>query len=110
MLLKTLGVVMMLDGVLSAMSALPKLDTFAYRSWRDQSLIVAHFFVGALLLLSGRLLTTARSARIAYAALLAALAVACVEGTRFDRLTLAVRAAYTAVALAVLYKTTLPKT
>jgi len=110
MLLKAIGIVMMLDGVLSATVALPKIDTFVYRSWRDQSLVVAHFLVGALLLLSGRLLTSGKGARLGAAALLAALVVAGIETTRFDWPALLLRAGYTAFALAVLYRTTLPKT
>jgi len=120
MLLKALGIVMMLDGALSAMSALPKISTFVYRSWRDESLIAAHFLVGALLLLSGRLLfgnrdrelfrNNSRSLFLPGSTLVAALAVAAIETTRFDWPALALRVAYTVIALAVLYRTTLPKT
>jgi hypothetical protein len=81
-----------------------------YRSWRDQSLVAAHFLIGALLILSGRLLTSGKGARLGSAALLAALVVAGIETTRFDWLALAGRAAYTVAVLAVLYRTTLPKT
>jgi hypothetical protein len=124
--LKTVGALMMLDGVLSAASVLPMLDTFAYRSFRDQSLFVAHVLIGALLLLSGRLLlrkdeigtssganesrSRFRSRFLPVATLVAALVVAVIEATRFDWPVLVLRIGYTAFALAVLYRTTLPKT
>ena len=110
MLLKVVGVVMMLDGVMSAMAALPMVNTFVYRSLRDQSLVVSHFVIGALLLLSGRLLMQTRGARLGAAAVSAALVVACIETTQFDWPALVLRAGYTVFALAVLYRTTLPKT
>ena len=110
MLLKAVGVVMMLDGVLSALPALPKVGTFFYRNWLDQSLILAHFVVGALLLLSGRLLISRRAVQLAPAALLAAFAVTAIETTRFDWPALVFRGGYTLFALAVLYRTTFPKT
>lgn len=110
MLLKLVGVVMMLDGVMSAMAALPMLNTFVYRSLRDQSLVVAHFVIGALLLLAGRLLMQGRGRQIGVGAVSAALVVACVETTRFDWPALVLRVGYTVFVLAVLYRTTLPKT
>ena len=121
MLLKVVGVLMMLDGVMSAMAPLPMLNTFIYRSFRDQSLVVAHFVVGALFLLSGRLLfsenrdrelfrNNSRSLFWGASTLVAALIVAGVETTRFDWLALVLRVGYTVLALAVLYRTTLPKT
>jgi hypothetical protein len=110
MLLKAVGVVMMADGALFAMAALPMLNTIAYRSLRDQSLFAAHLLVGALLLTSGRMLLVRKAASFAAATLVAALIVAAIETTRFDWLALALRAGYTTFALAVLYRTTLPKT
>ncbi len=110
MLLRLVGIVMMLDGVMSAMAALPMLNTFAYRSLRDQSLVVAHVVIGALLLLSGRLLMRGSGARLGAATVSAVFVVACIETTRFDWPALALRAAYTVFALAVLHRTTLPKT
>ena len=101
---------MMLDGVISAMTVLPLIETFVYRSLRDQSLVVAHLIVGTLLLLSGRLPMSGKCARLGSAAILAALVVAAIETTRFDWPTLALRAGYTALALVVLSRTTLPKT
>ncbi len=123
MLLRVIGIVMMLDGVMSAMAALPLVNTFVYRSFRDQSLVVAHFLIGVLLVLSGRLLLSEKRHRVSFsekrhpmsflpaATLVAAFVVACVETTRFDWPALALRAGYTVFALAVLwYRTTLPKT
>lgn len=110
MLLKLAGLVMMLDGVMSAMAALPFVNTFVYRSLRDQSLVVAHFVVGALLVLAGRLLMSGRAARLGVVAISAAFVIACLETTRFDWPALALRAGYTVFALAVLYRTALPKT
>lgn len=116
MLLKALGVIMMLDGVMSAASTLPLVDTFVYRSFRDQSLVVAHFLIGALLLLSGRLLF-AREKRdrdsfsknesrslFPAATLVAALVMAGLEVTRFDWLAFVLRCLYTAGALIVVLK------
>jgi hypothetical protein len=111
MLLKAIGIVMILDGVMSATSALPMIDTFIYRSWRDQSLVVAHVLVGALLLLAGRLLLkrdrdSFRENKIGSlfqcATVVAALVISGLEVTRFDWPTFAVRAAYTAAVLMVL--------
>ena len=110
MLLRVVGIVMMLDGVMSAMAAWPLVCTFAYRNLRDQSLVVAHFVIGALLLLAGRLLMQGKGSRLGVAAISAMFIVACVETTRFNWPTLALRAAYSVFALAVLYRTTLPKT
>ncbi len=113
MLLRAVGVVMMVDGVMSAMAALPMINSFVYRSWRDQSLVVAHFLIGALLLLSGRLLLTEKRRRVSFLGpltLVAALVVACIETTRFDWPALALRVGYTVFGLIVLYRTTLPKT
>jgi hypothetical protein len=111
MLLKATGIVMMLDGVLSAMSTLPKLDTFFYRNWRDQSLVVAHLLIGALLLLSGRLLLkrdrdsfseNKTGTLFQSATLVAALVLSGLEVTRFDWPALVIRAGYTAVVLLIL--------
>jgi hypothetical protein len=110
MLLKLVGLVMMLDGVMQAMAALPIVSTFVYRSLRDQSLVVAHFVVGALLVLSGRMLMSGRGARLGAAAVAAAFVIACIETTRFNWTALALRTGYTIFALAVLYRTNLPKT
>ena len=111
MLLKAVGAVMMVDGVLFAAAALPTLNTFAYRSLRDQSLVVAHFIVGVLLLLSGRLVFSGRTLfLLAASSLIVALAVAGIETTRFDWLGLVLRTGYTAFALMVLFRTTFPKT
>lgn len=110
MLLKVVGIVMMLDGVMSAMAALPMVSTFIYRNLRDQSLVVAHFLIGVLLLLAGRLLMSGKAARLGAIVVSAAFVVACVETTRFTWPALALRAGYTVFALAVLYRTTLPKT
>ena len=121
MLLKVVGIVMMADGVMSAMAAMPMVSTFIYRSLRDQSLVVSHFLIGALFILSGRLLLSekrpglfsekeSRSHFLAMATVVAAFVVACIETTRFTWPALALRAGYTVFALAVLYKTTLPKT
>jgi hypothetical protein len=112
MLLKALGVVMMLDGVLSALPALPKIGTFFYRSWLDQSLILAHFIVGALLLLSGRLLVKRDrdsfpenkiGSLFPSATVVAALVLGGLEVTRFDWPVFAIRAGYTAVVLSILF-------
>ena len=113
MLLKAIGVLMMLDGVLSAMASLPMLDSIVYRSLRDQSLLAAHFLVGALLLLSGRLLLAQKRDRDSFrgnesrsrfpaATLVAALVVSGLEVTRFDWPVFAARCAYTLAAIAVL--------
>lgn len=110
MLLKTIGIVLMLDGVMSAVAAAGAIDTFVYRSLRDQSLVVAHILLGALLVLAGRQLWAGARRTVAAPAVLAMLVISAVEATRFDWLGLAVRAAYSAVVLAVLYRTTLPKT
>jgi hypothetical protein len=122
MLLKAVGAVMMVDGVLFAMAALPVLNTFVYRSLRDQSLVVAHFLVGVLLVTSGRMLLTGKitsgvvsgkrhpTSFFIASTLVAALIVAAIESTRFDWLWLAGRALYTALALAVVLRITLPKT
>ena len=109
MLVKAVGIVMMLDGVMSALLAAGALDTFIYRSLRDQSLAVAHFLVGAALLLAGRLLMQGKGSRLGVAAIAAMFVVACVETSRFNWPALALRAAYTVFALAVLSRTTLPK-
>src|SRR5690349_17651320 len=110
MLIKVAGVALMLDGVLSAMAALPKIDTFIYRSLLDQSLAVAHIVNGALLLLVGRLIFNERPSRLAVAPVIAAFAIAAIETTRFDWLWLVGRGVYTLVVFAVLVRTTLPKT
>jgi EamA domain-containing membrane protein RarD len=110
MLLKVIGIVMMLDGVMSAMAAMPMVSTFVYRNLRDQSLVIAHFVVGAFLVLSGRLLMSNKAGRLAAIAVSAAFVIACVETTKFNWPALALRAGYTVFALAVVYRTTLPKT
>jgi len=101
---------MMLDGVMSAMAALPLVSTFVYRNLRDQSLVVAHFLIGALMVLAGRFLMSNKGARLGAIAVSAALVVACLETTVFNWPALALRTAYTVFALIVLYRTTLPKT
>lgn len=126
MLVRVVGIVMMLDGVMSAMAALPMVNTFVYRGFRDQSLVIAHFLIGALLVLSGRLLFAGQRAEnqhreffsrnnsrcyfLGGATLVVGFVIACIETTRFNWPALALRAGYTVFALAVLYRTTLPKT
>lgn len=112
MLLKLVGIVMMLDGVMSAMAALPMLNTFVYRSLRDQSLVVAHFVIGALLLLAGRQLIRDRDSfsgnesrsLFPAATVVAVLVVSALEVTRFDWPAFALRCAYTIGVLIVLLR------
>ena len=116
MLLKAVGVLMMLDGVLSAASVLPMLDTLVYRSLRDQSLFVAHLLIGALLLLSGRLVFASRKrdrdsfrgnesrSLFSAAILAAALVLSGLEVTRFDWPTFALRCLYSLLAIVVLVR------
>lgn len=110
MLIKVVGIVMMLDGVMLAMAALPMLNSFVYRSFRDQSFVVAHFVIGALLLLAGRQLIRDRDSFLknesrslfAPATVVAVLVVSALEVTRFDWPAFAFRCAYTVAALVVL--------
>ncbi|TAK16208.1 MAG: hypothetical protein EPO35_05775 [Acidobacteria bacterium] len=115
MLVKAVGVVMLLDGVLSAMSAAGKLDTFVYRSLRDQALVVAHFLLGAALVLSGRHLLTEKRHRVSFpendtrcrfaaSTVVAALAINGLETTRFDWPQFAARVIVSAIALFVLWR------
>ena len=94
-LVKAVGVLMMLDGVLSAAAVLPMVDTLVYRSLRDQSLFAAQLLMGALLLLSGRLVLSQKRDRDSFsrnesrslfpAAVLAlSMAMGGLEVTRFD--------------------------
>jgi hypothetical protein len=110
MLLKGVGIALILDGAMSAMVAAGSIDSFVYRNVRDQALVIAHFVVGALLALSGRQLVSASRSGLAIPAVVAALVVAALQATRFEWLGLVERAAYSAVVIAVLYKTTFPKT
>jgi hypothetical protein len=116
MLLKAVGAVMMVDGVLFAMAALPVLNTFVYRSLRDQSLVIAHFLVAVLLVTSGRMLLSADKrdrdsfsknesrSLFALVALVSALAINAFELTRFDWLGFALRAVYTTAVLFVVFR------
>lgn len=114
MLLRVVGVAMMLDGVRSAMSAAAIVDTFFDRNLGDQSLFVANFLVGALLLISGRQLLKKRDrdsfpgnesrSRFAAATLVAALVLSGLETTRFDWPVFAARAVLTLIALVVLWR------
>ncbi len=136
---KVLGVAMMVDGVMQAMAVASLMSTIADRDLRDQSLFAAHLMVGAALIVSGRMLLSVNgrakarpyapaiaqnphaepreyvglsfSSAVPVLALVAALVLSLIEATWFDWIGTAVRAAYTAIALAVLAQsTTLPIT
>ena len=116
MLLKAVGALMMLDGVLSAASVLPMLDTLVYRSLRDQSLFVAHLLIGALLLLAGRLVLASqkrdrdsfreKESRSLFpaATLVASMVIGGLDVTRFDWPIFALRCAYSLLAIVVLLR------
>jgi hypothetical protein len=115
MLLKAVGVLMMLDGVWLAAAVLPMLDTLVYRSLRDQSLFAAHLLIGALLLLSGRLVLSQKRDRDSFprnesrslfpsATLVASMVLNGLEVTRFDWPILAVHSVFTLGALFVLLR------
>jgi len=103
---------MMVDGALQAVGVAGLLSSIVDRDWQDQALFVARLFVGAGLVFAGRsLMNDAAGAKAPPYVLLAALLLSLVETTWFNWVELAMRAAYTAVALViVLRKTTLPTT
>jgi len=115
MLLTAVGVLMILDGVLTAAAVLPMVDTLVYRSLRDQSLFAAHLLMGALLLLSGRLVLTQKRDRDSFSrnesrslfpvvTLVASMALGGLEVTRFDWPVFAVSSALTLGAIIVLLR------
>lgn len=115
MLLTAVGVLMMLDGVLTAAAVLPMLDTLVYRSFRDQSLFVAHLLIGALLLLSGRLVLSRKRDRDSFSrnesrslfpagVLAASIILGGFEVTRFDWSSFAIRSTLTLGAIFVLLR------
>ena len=109
---KALGLAMMVDAAMQAMDAAGLMSTIADRDLRNQSLFAAHLVVGTALMFSGR--TTFSSAMhrtTPVLVLVAALVLSVIEATWFDWTGTAARAAYTAVALVVLVRsTTLPIT
>jgi hypothetical protein len=104
-MLRVIGLLMMLDGVLAVSAAAGVADTFVYRNWRDQALIVAGVLAGLASGASGYLLTAGRkAARLAAGSLAFSLAVAAAGTTRFDWPALAARALLTTAALIPLWR------
>ena len=115
MLLTAVGVLMMLDGVMTAAAVLPMFNTLVYRSLRDQSLFAAHLLIGALLLLSGRLLLSRKRDRDSFsrnesrslfpaATLVASMVIGGLEVTRFDWPIFAISSVMTLGAIFVLLR------